>query len=165
MPWKHALRDLSLVVVTLLFWRADAALRHAGGLLPVLVAVIAGSLAASSAYLVHEWGHFLAARAGGSVVRLPASAAEVFLFNFNSDRNSREQFLIMSCGGFLASALVIAFFLAVLPFPSLASLVAFALTLAGVIATAVLEIPPFVRVWQGAPLPRGGAYASDATQA
>jgi hypothetical protein len=164
MPWKHALRDLTLVVITLLFWRADATLRHASGLLSVLVAVIAGSLAAFAGYLVHEWGHLLGARVSRSVVRLPASPAEIFLFNFNSDRNSREQFLLMSCGGFLASALVIILFLAVLPFPSLASLVAFALTVAGVIATAVLEIPPFVRVLRGGALPRGGAYASDIPQ-
>ena len=89
MPRKHALRDLTLVVITLPLWRADASLRHPSG------------------------------------------------------------------------ALVIIPFLAVLPFPSLAASVAFALNVAGVIAIAVLEIPPFVRVLRGGAPPRDGAYASD----
>jgi hypothetical protein len=40
--------------------------------------------------------------------------------------------------------------------------VALGLTAAGVLATLVLEVPPFVRVLRNAPLPRGAAYVSDA---
>jgi hypothetical protein len=160
MPWRHALRDLGLVLLTLALWRADAAVRGAVGVVPVLIAIVAGFLTAVAGYLAHEWGHFFGARAGGSVIRLPSSPAAIFLFNFDSDRNTREQFLLMSCGGFLASALVIALFLAILPLPALASLVALGLTGAGVVATAILEVPPFVRVLQGGPIPRGGAYTS-----
>lgn len=154
MPWKHALRDIGLVIATLALWRADAALRHEAGSLPLLIAVAAGTMASFAGYLAHEWGHFVGARIGRSIIRLPQSPAEIFLFNFDADRNGREQFLLMSCGGFLASALVVAFFLAMLPLPSLAALIAFGLTLAGVVATAILEVPPFVRVLQGGPLPR-----------
>jgi peptidoglycan/LPS O-acetylase OafA/YrhL len=162
MPWKHALRDVGLLLITLVLWRIDAGLRQQSGVFPILIAVAAGSMASIVGYLAHEWGHFSAARAGGSVMRTPASPTEMFLFNFDSDRNSREQFLLMSSGGFLASAIVIVVFLMTLPFPSLSSLIALGLTIAGVIATAVLEVPPFLRVWHGAPIPRGGAYISAA---
>ena len=157
MLWKHALRDLSLVLITLALWRADAALRDGGGVWTVVIAIAAGSMTAFAGYLAHEWGHLAGARAGGSVIRLAASPAEIFLFNFDSDRNGREQFLLMSCGGFAASALVVVLLLAFLPLPSLAALIALGLTAAGVLATVILEIPPFLRVLRGGSLPRGGA--------
>jgi len=160
-PWGHALRDATLVVATLALWRADAALRADGGLLAVLVAVAAGVMTAVAGYLAHEWGHFLGARAGGSALRLPTSAREVFLFNFDVRRSTPAQFVLMSSGGFAASLIVVVLLLAVLPLPSLSSLIALGLTAAGVVATAVLEVPPFVRVLRGGPLPRGAAYASE----
>lgn len=162
MPWKHAVRDLGIVIFTLALWRLDAAWRGESGLAPIVIGLSAGSLAAIVGYLVHEWGHLAGARLSGSAVRIPDSPAEIFLFNFNSDRNSREQFLLMSSGGFLASALVVVLFLVILPLPSLAAIVALLLTLAGVLATAILEVPPFIRVWKGGPIPRGSAYVSAA---
>lgn len=115
MPWKHALRDVGLVIVTLVLWRADASLRHESGALPIVIAVAAGTMASFAGYLAHEWGHFIAARVGGSVMRTAASPAEIFLFNFDADRNGGEQFLLMSSGGFLASTIVVVFFLLTLP--------------------------------------------------
>ena len=42
-----------------------------------------------------------------------------------------------------------------------ATWVALFLTALGLLATAILEIPPFWRVYRGAPLPRGGpAYVT-----
>lgn len=160
MPWKHAARDVVLVLITLGLWRWEAGLAEHGDALHVLIAIAAGSMAAVIGYLLHEWGHFLGGRLGGSAMRIPTSAREIFLFNFDSNRNSREQFLLMSSGGFVASALVILLFLVVLPLPSLASMVALGLTAAGVLATAILEVPPFWRVYRGGPIPRGTAYIS-----
>jgi hypothetical protein len=162
-PWGHALRDALLVAATLALWRADAALRADGGALAiaVAVAVAAGVMTAVAGYLAHEWGHFLGARAGGSALRLPASAREVFLFNFDVRRSTPRQFVLMSSGGFAASLAVIVLLVAVLPLPALSALVALGLTAAGVVATAVLEVPPFVRVLRGGPLPRGAAYVSE----
>jgi hypothetical protein len=50
----------------------------------------------------------------------------------------------------------------VLPRDALAGQVALALTAAGVLATAALELPPFLRVLAGAPIPRGAAYVAGA---
>jgi ribosomal protein S18 acetylase RimI-like enzyme len=165
MTWKRltpiALRDLAIVAAALALWAADASLRAAGGALATTVAVAAGALTALAGYLAHEWGHLTGARLGGSAVHLPASAASVFLFRFDAERNDRRQFAWMSLGGFVATALVVALLLAVLPRDALAGQVALGLTAAGVLATAVLELPPFFRVLAGAPIPRGAAYVAD----
>jgi hypothetical protein len=160
-PWKHALRDIGLVLLTLAVWRLDAWARASGSALEWATAPVAGALTAIAGYLFHEWGHLAAARAAGSVVRLPASAGEIFLFNFNSDRNSSRQFLTMSMGGFIASGISIVFLFAVLPLDTLAGKIALGLVALGVLATAVLELPPFFEVMRGAPLPRGTAYVGD----
>ena len=160
MPWKHALRELALVVVTLGLWRADAALRGEPGLAPVAVAISAGIMAAVCGYLAHEWGHLLGAVASRSVVHLGSPLRAVFLFRFDPDRNGRAHFLAMSWGGFAASAVVIALYLAVLPPGALSTRIALGLVGLGLVATAVLEVPAAWRVHRGAPLPRGAAYAS-----
>jgi hypothetical protein len=130
------------------------------GLVPLGVAGAAGVMTAVCAYLAHEWGHFAGARVSRSVVHLPAHVGGVFLFNFDSDRNNRAQFVAMSCGGLLASALVMAWLLSILPAHTNSSRVALALVGLGLVATVVLEVPIVWRVARGAPLPRGSVYKS-----
>lgn len=160
-PWKHVARDVGLLALTLFAWQLDGVARTAGSTLEWATAPIAGALTAIVGYLFHEWGHLLAARASGAVVRLPQRASEVFLFNFHSDRNSAGQFLTMSLGGYAASVIVIAILLFVLPLETLAGKIALTLVGLGVVATAILELPPFFTVLRGGPLPRGTAYISD----
>ncbi len=159
-PLHLLIRDLLLVAATLGLWvwsrQLDA---DGGGTLAIAVAIGAGVMTAVSGYLVHEWGHLTAALMRGSVVELPRSVAAVFLFKFNSEANSREQFLWMSMGGFIASGIIVALLFALLSFDRLADLVALGLTVAGVIATLILEVPPAMKVYRGAPLPRGVAYS------
>lgn len=69
--------------------------------------------------------------------------------------------LAVATGGFAATAVVVALLLIVLPRDALAGQVALALTAAGVLATAALELPPFFRVLAGGPLPRGAAYVAE----
>ena len=159
MPWPHAIRDLMFLGVALFLWKLEASLRT-GSVASLLVSVATGGATAFCGYLLHEWGHLIGARIGRSVVRLPTSPTEVFLFNFDSDQNGRNQFLIMSLGGYVASVLVVGFLLTTLSVTTVAGAVAIGLTAAGVVATAVLEIPPFVHVWRGGAIPRGGAYVS-----
>lgn len=161
LPWKHALRDLGLLALTLVAWRLDFSARAVGSSLEWLTAPVAGALTAIVGYVFHEWGHLLAARATGSVVRLPERASEIFLFNFHSDRNSARQFLAMSSGGFAASAISVVFLLVALPLDTFAGKIALTLVGLGVLATAILELPPYFSVMRGGPLPRGTAYVSD----
>ena len=58
---------------------------------------------------------------------------------------------------FLEVTVPMALLLGVLPRHALSTWVALFLTALGLLATAILEIPPFWRVLRGAPLPRGGA--------
>src|SRR5262245_38294640 len=164
MPWRMLARDVALVALTLAFWGADTALRGGPGVLPVLVGVLTGVLTAISGYLVHEWGHLLAARASGSVVHFPERLSSTFLFFFDVGRNDRRQFLAMSLGGFAASAISVPILLALLPAGAIASWVAYVLILLGVVATLATELPPFFRVWRGARLPRGFVYRDGTRQ-
>jgi hypothetical protein len=160
-PWKHALRDLVIVVVTLGVWAIDATLRReGGGVWMIPVALVAGVLTAYSGYLAHEWGHLLGALSADSVVHLPERVFSVFLFQFDSDRNTRDQFLRMSMGGFIASAVVIALLLVALPLQAWSGWIAMFLVFLGVVATFILEVPVAWRVARGAPIPRGAAYRS-----
>ncbi len=153
-------RDLVLVVATLLLWRFDEGLRGQPGLLPAALAFATGLATGLCAYLAHEWGHWLGAGFGGARIHPPARVATVFLFNFDSDRNDRRGFVWMSSGGFLASALGVVLLLAVLPEGALATRTAGVVVALGVLATVVLELPPFFRVLRGGPLPRGLGYHS-----
>jgi hypothetical protein len=160
LPAAHVLRDASILLVTLLVWSVDASLRSEGGMIAATVAVIGGALTALCGYLVHEWGHLLGALSAGSTVHLPAKITSAFLFQFDSDRNTRRQFLRMSMGGFVASALVIVLLVAVVPLQALSGKVAMILVVLGVLATFILEVPVAWRVARGAPIPRGAAYRS-----
>lgn len=159
---RHALRDGAIVAAALALWSVDARLRGEPGPGPALAAVTAGALTALAGYLAHEWGHLLGGRLGGAVLHPPARVTDTFLFRFDTDRNGRAQFAAMSLGGFAASAVVVAALAAWLPLHALSGQVALALTAAGVLATVVLELPPFARVLRGAPIPRGAAYVSGA---
>jgi len=159
---RHAVRDAAIVAAALALWSVDARLRGAPGAGPTLAALAAGALTALAGYLGHEWGHLLGGRLGGAVLHPPARLTDTFLFRFDADRNGRAQFAAMSLGGFAASATIVTALAAWLPLHALSGRVALGLTAAGVLATLVLELPPFVRVLRGAPIPRGAAYVSRA---
>ena len=154
MTLKLALRDIAFISVTvllwLLSWRLDAQI--SAWHLPV--AILAGLMIPVCGFLAHEWGHLFGAWAGQAKVHMPASVLTIFLFDYKPAENSREQFLSVSYGGFIASGLVVALLLVVLSFDRLADQIALGLTLLGVIATFVLEIPPAWRVFKGGPLPQ-----------
>jgi membrane-associated protease RseP (regulator of RpoE activity) len=164
LPWRMLVRDALLLLLTGLVWRADAALRGEPGALPALVGVAAGALAAIAVYLAHEWGHLLAARAAGSRVHYPERVTSTFLFFFDVGANDRRQFLAMSLGGFAASAIALPLLFESVPAGALSSWVAMGLAAAGLVATIATELPPFLRVLRGAPLPRGFVYRDGARQ-
>lgn len=148
------LRDLTVIALTLAIWSWSRELDASHGALATPVAILAGISAALTGFLLHEWGHLLGALAAGSAVELPPTIRSVFLFKFGSG-NNRRQYLWMSAGGFAASLIVIAVLAVALSFHALADWVAIALTLIGVVATAILELPPAWRVL------RGGAVEPD----
>lgn len=163
MPWNILLRDLVLLGITLAVLGRDASLRATAspGAFAVGVAATAGLLLGLVGYLAHEWGHLLGARLSRSTLQLPRSAATVFTFFYDTERNSPKQFLAMSFGGFAASGVIVALYVSLLPLDALSSRVALLATALGVLATVVLEFPVAWRVYRGAGMPMTGvAYVS-----
>ena len=154
MTLKLALRDAAFVAATVLLWLASLRLEVGVSTWAVPVAITAGVMIPVSGFLAHEWGHLIGAWLGRAQVHMPKSVLTLFLFDYKPSENSRAQFLRVSYGGFIASLLVVALLLAVLSFDRLADQIALVLTLLGVIATFVLEVPPAWRAYRGGALPR-----------
>jgi hypothetical protein len=155
------LRDGVVVAGVLGLWilLRHGALAHGFG--HVALSVVVALLTTVLGYLAHEWGHLLGAIAAGATFQLPATPFEsFFLFRFDRDRSSRPQFFAMALGGFAASILSVLLFVLLLPWGVLATWLALALVVAGVIATLVIEVPEFWGVWRGGPLPQGSAFVS-----
>jgi hypothetical protein len=156
LPLHMLLRDLVVAALAVAALLSSHGLEGSGSPAHWPLALVAGLLLALSGYLVHEWGHLLGALVARSRVELPRSIAAVFLFKFDTGANDRRQFLWMSAGGFIASAIIVALYLGLLSFDRLADRIALGLTLLGVLATAILELPPAWRVLRGADLPQQG---------
>lgn len=138
---RFAARDLAIVGVALLLWWLAADLSAGPGPLGDFTGFVAGLLLGSTAFVLHEWGHLLAALATRSAVRPLASLGSPFIFSFHSRRNSLGQFLVMSLGGFAVTAAIVWSFYAHLPDGLLASRVARGAALFSAFLTVVLELP------------------------
>ena len=156
------LRDMSLMAIGALLWALTLQSASINTLAVIALNGLTALMTVLLGYLLHEWGHLAGAWISGSVVHLPAGAwGSPFLFRFDTGRNNRQQFLAMSAGGFIASALVVAALLLLLPMPLLASRLALGLTVLGVLATFMLEIPPAWRVYRGNAMPVGVAFVNE----
>ena len=149
------IRDGAIVAATLALWSLLPSPGLALNIITGLMTVVAG-------YLAHEWGHLIGCWIRGSHVKMPERVTSVFLFNFDVGRNSREQFNAMAMGGFVASFVFVVLLAALVPLHTLAGKIAMILTVIGVIATFILEVPTAWRVFRGAPLPQQGpAFVSN----
>lgn len=154
MTFKLALRDTALILATVLLWQLSQKPDAQGFAWYLPVAILTGLMIPICGFLAHEWGHLFGAWASQAKVHMPQSVFTIFLFDYKPAENSREQFMSVSYGGFIVSGLVVALLLAVLSFDRLADQIALALTVLGVLATFVLEIPPAWRVYKGGPFPQ-----------
>ena len=152
-----ALRDAAIAAATAGLWLLDARLGRSSR----AAGVAAGLATGVVAFLTHEWGHWLGAQAAGGVVHAPGTITSPFLFHFDTERSSREQFLTMSYGGYIASAVSAVAVARFVPRWALSGKVALGFVAAGLFVTAVAEVPTTIRVLRGAPLPSGGVYAGD----
>jgi hypothetical protein len=157
---KIVVRDTAILAATLGLWAWNGQLAGQGTILPIAVALLAGVMTTVCGFLAHEWGHLIGAWLAKARVEVAGNAHSLFLFRFDT-RNTREQFLWMSMGGFIVSGLVIALLVSLLDPRKLADGTALGLTLLGVIATIILEFPPAWRVYRGGPIPTGAVYISE----
>lgn len=154
------LRDALLLGATAALWAYVVQAGPTGGSWAAVGGVATALMTVLMGYLGHEWGHLAGAWLSGAVVHLPPSPVAVFLFRFDTVQNGRRQFLCMSAGGFISSAIIVAFLFVALPRGLFASHVALSLTVLGVLATFILEIPSAWKVWRGGAMPQGAAFVS-----
>lgn len=138
---KLLARDVIIVALTALIWRLGAHPSATPGLVGDFAGVLAGVTIGACGYLLHEWGHLLGAWLAGSAVTAPRSVASGFLFSFDSRANTRGQFLSLSFGGWIASALVLWFVYAALPGELFASRVARGVVAGNMLLIVLIEIP------------------------
>lgn len=152
---RFALRDLGIVGASAGLWWLIAARSAGTGFVADVVGVVAGLAAGAAAYVIHEWGHLLAAFAARSRVTPGTRLSSKFVFGFDAEGNTLRQFVVMSLGGFVATALLVWGFYTYLPDDLLASRVARGVVVFLAVLTIVLELPLFV--WgllkQGVPAP------------
>lgn len=138
---KMAVRDGAIVLAAWLAWGGGAHRTVGVGPVADALGVLLGLLVGACAFVSHEWGHFLGARVAGAVVHAPRGIGSVYLFSFDSRRNSRRQFLFMSFGGFVITGVAVWVTQALLPDGLLATRVARGAILVLASLTVVFEIP------------------------
>lgn len=152
---KFALRDLGILGLAAGLWHLVAGHSAGTGFVADVSGVLAGLGFGAAAYVLHEWGHLLGAFATRSVVTPGGRLTSFFVFGFDTERNGLGQFLVMSVGGFIATALLLWGCYAYLPDDLLASRVARGLVVFLAILGVTLELP--LVVWgllkQGVPGP------------
>ena len=156
------LRDSTIVASTGCLWwfEAHGAVGGTGG---VVLGVLAGLSTGVVGFLAHEWGHAIAARLGGATIYFADRVTSPFLFFFDTNRSTPRQFIAMSIGGYIASALALVVAIALLPRDQLSGQVGLFVVGLGVVATLVAELPTTIRVARGGSMPRGYVYRSEDT--
>lgn len=158
---RLALRDAALAAGAIGFWTLTAELSAGRGVVADFFGLLAGLAVGVVAYLLHEWGHLAGALAVGSVVHPSRSLRSPFVFSFDSKRNSRQQFLVMSLGGFGVTAAAIGVAYGLLPDGLLATRVARgAIGFLAFLGVAI-ELPLFVYTLLGGGVPPVDVGAPD----
>lgn len=141
MLWKLALRDgvILTVAAPLVLWLAP--LSGGTGMGADLTGTVAGLAIGLATFLLHEWGHLLGALGSRSRIQLPERLGSIYLFSYDSKRNSRRQFVVMSLSGFAVTGIAVWAVHALLPDGQLATRVARGAVLLLASLTVVLEFP------------------------
>jgi ABC-type cobalamin transport system permease subunit len=159
---RFALRDLLVIAAAVTVWIYASPVSAGSGPLADLLGVAAGAGIGLSAYLLHEWGHLLAALGTGSVVHPGRTLGSRYLFSFDSKRNDRRQFLIMSVGGFVVTALAMWLVYAGLPGDLFATRVARGVVSYLAFLTIFIELPLVVWALVSSHLPPVDTVSPDA---
>lgn len=154
---RFVIRDVSILVGTVLawWWSLEA---EPGSAVQSTLSIVAGVGAAVCAYNLHEWGHLVGAFWTRSVYVPAKRLYSPFLFSYDAEENTRNQFLVMSLAGFAATALFVAAFLLWMPQDQQAGRIALrgGLVLAGL--TVIIEFPIFFTALFRNKVPRTGMF-------
>jgi len=150
-------RDAAVVALASLFWWWLADRSAGNDAFADLSGFLAGTLAGISAFLLHEWGHVLGAVLGRSTVQVNENLRSPFIFRFESQPNSLRQFVVMSLGGFVMTALLVAAAYLYLPDGLLATRVARGAVLFLAALGITLELPLFLFAVASGTVPEAAA--------
>ena len=143
-------RDLSIVTAAALLWKLGSPFSAGAGVVADLTGLVVGVALGVCALPVHEWGHFLGAVLGRSRIRPTESLRALFVFSFDSRANSRRQFLAMSLGGWVGTAVAVWVAYGLLPSELLATRVARGMACLSVLLVVATEVPLLARAfWTG----------------
>lgn len=138
----------SAVLAALTLWgSADFWATGSGLLLAQAVAlgnaIVAGVVISS---ILHEWGHFSGARLAGAISPVFAKPKRFyFMFQFDMEANSADQFIWMSLGGIIANWLFAIAVLILVPLQTLAGAMLAAVAIAQAVNVSVFEVPIVLR--------------------
>jgi hypothetical protein len=152
-----AIRDLTILSVTIVSWWGSLAVEPASSLHGTL-SIMAGAGAAICAYNFHEWGHLLGAHLTDSVYVPAKRLYSPLLFAYDADENTRHQFLVMSLAGFAATAIFVLAFLLWMPQDQQAGRIALRTALGLASLTVIIEFPIFFRALLGKTVPKTGVF-------
>lgn len=146
-------REAALLGVLAALWIVELGWADRSGSGYTTFAILVGLVSTLVGALLHEWGHLVGSLLSRSVVHFPPGWIAKLLFDFDVEQNDRRQFLWMSLGGYVGSALGVLTFLALLPHDRLAGQVALGGAALGMLVSVVVEMPTTIRVLRGAPPP------------
>jgi hypothetical protein len=150
---KFAARDAAIIAAALVFWWVAADLSGGSGALADFTGFVAGLLVGATGFILHEWGHLLAAFASRSAVEPNQKLRSGFIFSFDARSNSLGQFLVMSSGGFVVTAAIVWSFYAFLPDHLLATRIARGAALFLAFLGVTLEVPLVLMALHGRAIP------------
>lgn len=139
--WKLAARDVVFITLAVGLWWQLGHLSTGDGFVSDFTGLVLGLGLGACVFLLHEWGHLIGALATRSIVQPPRRLSSVYLFSYDSRRNRRGQFVVMSLGGFLVTGLSVWVAYGLLPDEQLASRVARGVVVLLTSLTLFLEIP------------------------
>lgn len=154
---RFVIRDVTILLGTVVAWWWSL-MAEPGSALGSGLSIAAGVGAAVCAYNLHEWGHLVGAFATRSVYVPAKRLYSPFLFSYDAEQNSPNQFLLMSLAGFAATAAFVAAFLLWMPQDQQAGRIALrgGLVLAGL--TVIIELPIFFTALLRNKVPRTGMF-------
>lgn len=140
------------VLTALTLWGAAELWAGSSGLLlasavSIGMAIAVGTVVAS---ILHEWGHFTGARLAGARSPVRAKPARFyFMFNFDMEHNTPNQFLAMSIGGISANWLFVLLIFLLIPMQSVAAAALAATAFASAVNVSLFEVPVVLKVREG----------------
>ena len=141
MFYKLAVRDLGFIAILYFAWLWLAPLSANNSLMADFLGVLLGGLTALSFHLIHEWGHIMGGFIGGSEMNASVKKNAISLFTYQASNNNRSQFLLMSLGGFIATATLVWFSYTQLADDHFARRIVRGYSLVQVFLALVLELP------------------------